>query len=58
MFPDLEHHEICYVLHECGWRDIPSQTRLIEFKGIQSVEDLANYIDAELNAMAVRQAFP
>jgi hypothetical protein len=58
MFSDLEHHEICYVLNVCGLRDIPSQTRLIEYKGIETVEDLANYIDTELNVMADRQAFP
>ena len=54
MFPDLEHHVIRHVFHVCGLRDIPSQTRLIEFKGIETVEDLANYTDAELDAMADR----
>ena len=56
MFPDLEHHRICNVLYVCGLRDIPSQMRLIEFEGIATMEDLANYTDAELDAMADRNS--
>jgi hypothetical protein len=56
MFPDLEHHSIRYVLHMCGVRDIPAQTRLIEYEGIEMVEDLANYSDAEIEAMADRNS--
>jgi hypothetical protein len=56
MFPDLDHLGIRYVLHVCGLRDIPSQTRLIEFEGIENVEDLANYTDTELDTMADRNA--
>jgi hypothetical protein len=56
MFPDMEHQEMRYVLHVCGLRDIPSQTRLIEFEGIENVEDLANYTDSEIDAMADRNS--
>ena len=56
MFPDLEHHGIRYVLHMCGLRDIPSQTRLIEFEGIELVADLANYTDSEIETMADRNS--
>jgi hypothetical protein len=56
MFPDLEHREMRYVLHVCGLRDIPSQTRLIELEGIENVEDLANYTDSEIDAMADRNS--
>jgi hypothetical protein len=56
MFPGLEHQRIRYVFHVCGLRDIPSQTRLIEFEGIESVEDLANYTDSELENMADRNS--
>jgi hypothetical protein len=56
MFPDLEHHNIRYVLHICGLRDIPSQTRLIEFEGIDEVEDLANYTNTEIDQMADRNS--
>jgi len=56
MFPNLEHQGIRYVLHVCGLRDIPSQTRLIEFEGIENVEDLANYTDTELDTMADRNS--
>ena len=53
MFPLLvEHHGICCVIHACGLRDIPSQMRLIE-----TMEDLFNYTDAELdNMMADRNS--
>jgi hypothetical protein len=40
----------------CGLQDLPAQTRLIEYKGIESVEDLANYTDAEIDAMADRNS--
>ena len=43
MFPGLDHHGFRYVLHVCGLRELPAQTRLIEFEGIETVEDLANY---------------
>lgn len=56
MFPGLEHHNIRYVLHVCGLRDIPSQTRLIEFEGIDEVEDLANYTTTEIDQMADRNS--
>ena len=56
MFPELEHHGIRYVLHMCGLRDIPSQTRLIEFEGIELVADLANYTDSEIETMADRNS--
>ena len=56
MFPDLENHGIRYVFHMCGLRDIPSQTRLIEYEGIENVTDLANYTDAEIDTMADRNS--
>ena len=56
MFPGLDHHGFRYVLHVCGLRELPAQTRLIEFEGIETVEDLANYTDAELDAMADRNS--
>jgi hypothetical protein len=56
MFPELEHHGIRYVLHMCGLRDIPAQTRLIIFEGIELVADLANYTDAEIEAMEDRNS--
>ena len=56
MFPGLEHHGFRYVLHVCGLQDLPAQTRLIEYEGIESVEDLANYTDAEIDAMADRNS--
>jgi hypothetical protein len=52
MFPDLEHHPMQYVLHVCGLRDIPSQTQLMEFEGLEIIEDLAHYTDSELDTMA------
>jgi hypothetical protein len=55
MFPGLEHQRIHYVFHVCGLRDIPSQTRLIEIEGIESVEDLANYTDSELENMRLQR---
>lgn len=56
MFPGLEHQGIRYVFHMCGLRDIPSQTRLIEYEGIEQVTDLANYTDAEIDSMADRNS--
>ncbi len=56
MFPNLEHQPMRYVLHVCGLRDIPSQTRLIEFEGLEDINKLANYTDSELDAMADRNS--
>ena len=56
MFPGVENHAICYVFHVCGLRNIPSQTRLIEFEGINKVDDLANYTDMEIDQMAYRNS--
>ena len=43
-----------YVLHVvCGLRDIPSQRQLIEFEGLESIEDLAFDNDSELDTIAV-----
>ena len=56
LFPNLEHQPMRYILHVCGLRDIPSQTRLIEFEGLEEIEELANYTDAELDTMADRNS--
>jgi hypothetical protein len=56
MFPELEHHGIRYVLHMCGIRDTQSQTRLIEYEGIEEVDQLAIYDDKEIESMADRNA--
>jgi hypothetical protein len=56
MFPGLEHQPMRFILHVCGLRDIPSQTRLIEYEGLESVEELANYTDSELDSMADRNS--
>ena len=56
IFPDLAHQRIRYVFHVCELRDHPSQTRLIEFEGIENVEDLANYTDTKLENMADRNS--
>lgn len=56
MFPGLENHAIRYVFHVCGLRDLLAQTRLIEFEGIDEVEDLANYTDGEIDQMADRNS--
>ena len=56
MFPELEHRGIRYVLHMCGIRDIPSQTRLIDYEGIEEVDQLAIYDDKEIVSMADRNA--
>ena len=56
MFPGLEHHGICYVFHMCRLRDIPSQTRLIEYESIENVTDLVNYTNTEIDTMANRSS--
>ena len=56
MLPEVGNHAIRYVFHICGLRDVPSQTRLIEFEGIDDVDDLAKYTDAELDQMADRNS--
>lgn len=56
MFPGVENHAIRYVFHVCGFTEIAAQTRLIEFQGIDEVDDLANYTDREINQMADRNA--
>lgn len=56
MFPGLEHQPMRYILHVCGLRDIPSQTRLIDFEGLENIEDLAHYTDGELDTMADRNS--
>ena len=56
MFPEVGNHAIRYVFHVCGLRDVPSQTRLIEFEGIDDIDDLANYTDAKLDQMADRNS--
>jgi hypothetical protein len=44
------------VLHVCGLGDLPAQTRLIKYEGIETVKDLANYTDAEIDMMADRNS--
>jgi hypothetical protein len=56
MFVGVENHAICYVLHVCGLHDIPPLTRLIEYDGIDDVEDLANYTETEMDQMADRNS--
>ena len=56
MFPGLEHQPMRFILHVCGLRDIPSQTRLMQYEGLESVEELANYTDSELDSMADRNS--
>ena len=56
LFPGLQHQPMRYVLHVCGLRDIPSQTRLIEYEGLETIEELANYTDRELDTMADRNS--
>ena len=51
MFPGLEHQPMLYILHVCGLRDVPSQMQLIEFEGLENIEDLAHYTDGELDMM-------
>lgn len=52
LFPELGHQGIRYVLHVCGIRDLQAQTRLINYEGIEDVEQLAIYDDKEIDAMA------
>ena len=52
MCPGLENHGICYVLHVCGIRDTQAQTRLIEFEGIEEVDQLAISDNKEIQTMA------
>jgi hypothetical protein len=54
MFPNVENHKIRYVLHICGIRDIPSQTKIIELECIDEVDDLAIYEDPEIDHTADR----
>lgn len=55
--PGLEHQGIRYVFHVCRLRDVPSRLRLIEFEGIENVEDpLANYTDKEPETLADRNS--
>jgi hypothetical protein len=56
LFPGLEHQGIRYVFHVCALRDLFSQTRLIDFEGIETVKDFANYTDTELDVMADRNS--
>ncbi len=56
MFPELGNHGIRYVLHVCGIRDIQAQTQLIEFEGIEEVDQLAIYDDKEIENMADRNS--
>ena len=56
LFPEMEHQPMRYVLHVCGLRDIPSQTRLIEYEGLETIKELANYTDSELDTMADRNS--
>jgi hypothetical protein len=56
MFPGVENHDIRYVLHICGIRDIPSQTKIIQLEGIDEVDDLAIYEDTEIDHMADRSS--
>jgi hypothetical protein len=56
MFPEMDHHGMRYVLHMCGIRDIQAQTRLIEYEGIEEVDQLAIYDDKEIESMADRNS--
>jgi hypothetical protein len=56
MFPDVKNHAICYVLHVCGLRDLPSQMQIIEFEGIDKIDNLANFTDAEIDQMGDRNS--
>jgi hypothetical protein len=56
MFPGVGHHGIRYVLNKCGITDLAAQTRLIEYEGIETVEGLANFTDAEIDTMADRNS--
>jgi hypothetical protein len=53
LFPgDVAHCTMHYLLHVWGLRNIPSQTRLIEYEGLKNIKYLANCTDAELDTMA------
>ena len=53
LFPELEHQPMRYVLHVCGsLRDIPFQTRLVEYEGLETIKELASYTDRELDTLA------
>ena len=43
MFPGLENHGIRYALYVRGMSDTQAQTQLIEFEGIEEVDQLAIY---------------
>lgn len=50
MIPGLGHQLMRIILHVCGLRDISSQTQLIEYEGLETVEEeLANNTDSELD---------
>ena len=40
----------------CGLRDIPSQTKLIEFEDVETLEDLENYTDSEFDLISDRNS--
>ena len=56
MFPELDNHGIRFVLHVCGIRDLQAQTRLIEYEGLEEVDQLAMYDDKEIESMADRSS--
>ena len=56
MFPNVDSHAIRYVFHVCGLRDIRSQTRRIQFEGIDELDDLAKYTDVEIDQMSDRNS--
>ena len=57
LFPGIrEHLGMRYALYLCGIRDIPSQTRLIEYEGTELVESLADYDYQEIDKMADRNS--
>ena len=56
MFPEMDHHGMRYVLHMCGIRDIQAQTRLIEYEGIEEVDQLAIYDNKDIESMAGRNS--
>jgi hypothetical protein len=57
MFPRLDNHRIRDVYHMCGLRDFPSQTRLIEYEGIENVKIwLISYTDADIDTMVGRNS--
>ena len=53
MFPGLKDQPMRFTFHACaGLRDIPSQTQLIQYEGLETVEELVNYRDSKLDSMA------